>query len=57
MNFERQYINQLEQLILEKLLPIYSKYYKITGQTEPELDELRPLKAKKQVPALLKKKA
>jgi len=46
------YTKQLEELIAIKLLPIYSKYYLLIGEPEPDLQLPVPLK-KQQVPALL----
>lgn len=58
MNQQDHYVRELENLIVNKLLPVYSKYY-----TEHNLDTpydkttenlLSQLKCKKELPALLK---
>jgi|OpeIllAssembly_1097287.scaffolds.fasta_scaffold28492_5 hypothetical protein len=38
MNDKERYIEQLEKLIVNELLPIYDEYYKLTELPKPELD-------------------
>ena len=40
MNFDNQYVEQLEQLITETLVPKYNDYYTLTGERKPELNQL-----------------
>ena len=40
MNFDNQYVEQLEQLITETLVPTYNNYYTLTGERKPELNQL-----------------
>ncbi len=60
MTIKRSYVAELEFLILDKLLPIYEKYYKVVGKPIPynELphDLLKEVYIKKELPALLKPK-
>lgn len=53
MNDEERYIEQLEKLIVNKLLPIYDEYYRLTGLPKPELNIPSSIK-KKNLPALLR---
>ena len=48
---QKDYVRHLEALILDSLLPVYHKYYALTGEEKPALDvSILPRK----VPALLK---
>ena len=40
MNFDNQYVWQLEQLIIETLVPKYNNYYTLTGESKPEPNQL-----------------
>lgn len=40
MNFDNQYVEQLERLITETLVPKYNDYYTLTGASKPELNPL-----------------
>ncbi len=56
--YSRSYVQELERLILDELLPVYEQWHKESGleilasRVHPEL--LRELKKKKTVPALFK---
>lgn len=58
--YNQSYVQELEHLILDKLLPVYANYQVRQGASDryeginPKLIEL--IKQKKQVPALLKAK-
>lgn len=54
MNFNDQYIRQLEDLIANKLLPVYDKYYSMINQPKPELDVLIVSRISNKIPALFK---
>lgn len=60
LNFTRNYVLELEELILEELLPIYERYHREKGikpsykRIHPDL--IRDIKQKKTLPALLKPK-
>jgi hypothetical protein len=54
MNNSDRYIRQLEELIANKLLPVYNKYYEVTNQTKPVLD-LPVAFIPRQIPALFKR--
>lgn len=60
MQFYTSYVKQLEHLILETLLPVYIKYNKQQKQPNPlagiNQELLDKIKAKKQLPALLREK-
>lgn len=47
------YIEELERLIENKLLPVYNLYYETMDLPKPELD-IPIRKVKKQLPALLR---
>jgi len=53
MNDKDRYIEQLEKLIVNKLLPIYDEYYELTGLPRPELN-IPICRAAKRIPALLR---
>jgi hypothetical protein len=53
MNDNERYIEQLEKLIVNKLLPIYDEYYKLTELPKPELD-IPFSHTKKKLPVLLR---
>lgn len=60
MQYTTKYVKELEQLILDTLLPTYIKYQKSKGVPNP-LQGINPLliaqvKAIKKLPALLKEK-
>ena len=52
MSHDSQYVEHLEKLITEKLLPAYNKYYSLLGQHAPTLDLPAELKVKQKLPAL-----
>jgi len=52
MQADSQYIEHLENLIMEKLLPVYNKYYSLLGMTKPDLDLPSELKVRQKLPAL-----
>jgi hypothetical protein len=52
MSADSQYVEHLENLITEKLLPAYTKYYSLLGQRAPDLDLPTQLKMKSKVAAL-----
>jgi len=54
MNDKDRYIEQLEKLILNELLPIYNKYYALKGMPRPELSIPIPRSPRK-LPAILQK--
>lgn len=56
MNFDNQYVQQLEQLITETLLPTYNNYYTLTGERRPELNQLIITKLQQKRCALVKPK-
>lgn len=60
MDITYQYVNDLENLIVTKLLPVYEEYYKAKGIKNPIADiqskALREILHKKQLPALLRPK-
>lgn len=56
MNVENEYVRKLEELISEKLLPVYDKYYELIEQPKPELDVLVISKLDRKIPALFKPK-
>ncbi len=52
MNDNERYIEQLEKLIVNKLLPIYDEYYELTGLPKPELN-IPFFRNRKKLPVLL----
>lgn len=58
MTLNHSYLNELEHLVIDTLLPVYEKYQKSKGVIDPLKDInpqlLREIKAKKQVCALLR---
>ena len=56
MQKTQQYQRELEMLIVKHLLPVYDKYYKLTGDPKPELDIVLLSIVKKRVPVLFKPK-
>lgn len=58
MSISHSYVKELENLVLDTLLPIYIKYQKSRGVLTPlngiNPDLLSRIKKKKQLPALLR---
>lgn len=58
MTLNHSYLRELEHLVIDTLLPVYEKYEKARGSVNPLADInpelLRQMKAKKQIPALLR---
>ena len=58
MTLNHSYLRELEHLVIDILLPVYEKYERGRGSTNPLADInpelLRQIKAKKQIPALLR---
>ena len=60
LNFTRNYVLELEELILGELLPVYERYHREKGikprfgHIHPDL--IRDIKTKKKLPALLRPK-
>lgn len=54
MSSTQDYIAQLESLIVNELLPVREKYYKLLGKTPPELKLSLEFKLRQKVPALFK---
>lgn len=58
MTLNHSYLNELEYLVIDTLLPVYEKYQKSKGVIYPLKDInpqlLREIKTKKQVCALLR---
>lgn len=54
MNCNEVYLRQLENLIRDKLLPVYNKYYTLVDEEKPTLELPVLLKLDRKVPALLK---
>ncbi len=58
MTLNHSYLRELEHLVIDTLLPVYEKYEISRGSKNPFVDInpdlLRQIKAKKQVPALLR---
>ena len=58
MNSSHTYVKELELLILDQLLPVYEKYQKAAGATNPlqgiNPELIKQIKTKKQLPALLR---
>ena len=53
MVFDTEYVQSLEQVITDKLLPVYNLYYELTKLPKPDLDVLIISNLrKKQVPKL-----
>jgi hypothetical protein len=52
-NDKDRYIDELEKVIINKLLPIYDEYYRIMELPRPELD-MPTLSRSKKLPALLR---
>ena len=52
MNADQDYIAQLENLILTELLPVREKYYRLLGETPPNLDLSFEFKLRQRTPAL-----
>lgn len=52
MSADSQYVEHLEKLITEKLLPVYDKYYSLLGVSKPDLDLPLELKAQRKIAAL-----
>jgi len=60
MQSSHTYVKELELLILDRLLPIYERYYKLQG-IKDSLKDINPdllaqIKSKKKLPALLVEK-
>lgn len=57
----QEYIKELEDLIVNTLLPAYIEHYRLLGRPSPakEINQklLSAMKRKKQVPALLQKES
>lgn len=60
MQLSHNYTKELELLILDTLLPVYEKYQKSQGITDPlkciNPELLAQVKSKKRLPALLREK-
>lgn len=56
MSFDNEYVEQLERLIIETLLPTYNNYYTLTGESKPELDALIIKRLERKQCALFKPK-
>lgn len=56
MSSNQEYIAQLESLIVNELLPVREKYYKLLGKTPPDLGLSFEFKLRQRVPALFKPK-
>jgi hypothetical protein len=56
MSSNQEYVAQLEELILTQLLPIRNKYYRLLGETPPELNLTFEFKLRQRVPALFQPK-
>jgi hypothetical protein len=58
MNSSHTYVKELELLILDQLLPVYEKYQKAAGASNPlhgiNPELIKQIKTKKQLPALLR---
>jgi len=52
MSTDSQYVEHLEKIIMEKLLPVYNKYYSLLGIPKPDLDLPVELKIRQKLPAL-----
>ena len=55
--YSDQYVQKLERLITQELLPVYERYYtehNLTSKIDPEL--VKQIKNKPELPALLKPK-
>ena len=52
MSSDSQYVEHLEKIIMEKLLPVYNKYYSLLGTPKPDLDLPAELKVRQKLPAL-----
>ena len=55
MQTNDKYIQQLESIIINRLLPVYNLYYSQKGEVPPELDLDLVRKLRRQEPALFKK--
>lgn len=56
MHPEQHYIQELENLIFQELLPIREKYFKLLGKEPPDLPLSFELKLRQRVPALFQPK-
>lgn len=56
MSSNQDYIRELENLILTQLLPVHDKYYRLLGETPPDLNLSFEFKLRQRVPALFKPK-
>lgn len=56
MSQDQTYIAELENLILTELLPVREKYYRLLGETPPQLDLSFEFKVRQRTPALFKPK-
>lgn len=54
MEKDEYYVDRLEQMILNQLLPVYRQFYYNQGMTPPELDCEVLQTLKKQKPALFR---
>lgn len=58
MNFSHNYTKELELLILDELLPVYEKYQRSKGVTDPlkhiNSELLKQITSKRKLPALLR---
>lgn len=54
MQIDEVYVDRLEQMIINQLLPIYKRYYKMQGVEAPALDVEIVKKLDRQEPALFK---
>lgn len=54
MNTDPQYVRDLEELVT-KLIPVYDRYYDLTGAPKPPLENLALKYKLQKTPALLKK--
>jgi hypothetical protein len=51
-----KYQHSLEVLIVKDLLPVWEKYFRLSGDPKPELDPLLISTIKKKIPQLFKPK-
>jgi hypothetical protein len=52
---DKDYVEDLEKLV-QKLVPIYDRYYDLIGAPKPPLEKQVVLKATRSIPALFKPK-
>ena len=56
MSSDQTYIAELEKLILTELIPVREKYYRLLGETPPQLDLSFEFKVRQRTPALFRPK-